>query len=100
MSYIQQSFSVQFEYKVFFTEKFFDPANPEFANFLESRAEKGIRKKLLFIVDDGVTKHHDYLQDQITAYFENMDGFELVQDIIVVPGGEASKTICSYFTGW
>lgn len=97
MSYIQQSFSVQFEYKVFFTEKIFDLANTDFANFLESRAEKGIRKKLLFIVDDGVTKHHEYLQDQITAYFENLDGFELIQDIIVVPGGEASKNDLQLF---
>lgn len=97
MSYIQQSFSVQFEYRVFFTEKLFDPSNPCFASFLESRAEKGFRKKLLFIVDDGVTKHHDYLQDQITAYCAELDGIELVEDIIVVPGGEAAKNDLQLF---
>lgn len=97
MSYIQNSFSVQFEYKVFFTEHLFDPANPAFAGFLESRAEKGIRKKLLFIVDDGVTKHHEMLQEQITAYCSNLESYELVQDIIVVPGGEASKNDLQLF---
>jgi 3-dehydroquinate synthase len=97
MSYIQQSFSVQFEYKVFFTEHLFDPTNPVFSGFLDSRAEKGIRKKLLFIVDDGVTKHHDTLQEQITAYCSSLDSCELVQDIIVVPGGEASKNDLQLF---
>ncbi|RPD39209.1 3-dehydroquinate synthase [Chitinophaga barathri] len=97
MSYIQQSFSVQFEYKVFFTEHLFDPSNPVFAEFLDSRAEKGIRKKLLFIVDDGVTKHHETLQEQITAYCSSLDNYELVQDIIVVPGGEASKNDLQLF---
>ncbi|MGN7720309.1 3-dehydroquinate synthase [Chitinophaga sp. 22620] len=97
MSYIQQSFSVQFEYKVFFTEHLFDPTNPVFSGFLDSRAEKGIRKKLLFIVDDGVTKHHDTLQEQITAYCSSLDSYELVQDIIVVPGGEASKNDLQLF---
>ncbi|MGN6508917.1 MAG: 3-dehydroquinate synthase [Chitinophaga sp.] len=91
MSYIQNSFSVQFEYRVFFTEHLFNVANPVFADFLDSRAENGIRKKLLFIVDDGVTKHHETLQEQITAYCSNLVNYELVQDIIVVPGGEASK---------
>ncbi len=97
MSYIQQSFSVQFEYKVFFTEHLFDPSNPVFSGFLDSRAEKGIRKKLLFIVDDGVTKHHDTIQEQITAYCSGLDNYELVQDIIVVPGGEASKNDLQLF---
>ncbi len=91
MSYIQQSFNIQFEYRVFFTEKIFDPANTSFADFLNARAAEGTRKKLLFIVDDGVTKHHDYLQSQITAYCSGLDQYELVQDIIVVPGGEAAK---------
>lgn len=97
MSYIQQSFNIQFEYKVFFTEKIFDPANTCFADFLATKATEGTRKKLLFIVDDGVTKHHDYLQSQITAYCSDIENFELVQDIIVVPGGEAAKNDLQLF---
>jgi 3-dehydroquinate synthase len=97
MSYIQQSFSVPFEYRVYFTEKIFDPANPCLASFLESRAEKGIRKKLLFIVDEGVTEAHAGLQEQIAAYCAELDNFELVQDVIVVPGGEAAKNDLQLF---
>jgi 3-dehydroquinate synthase len=97
MSYIQQSFKVQFEFKVFFTEKIFDPSNTCFAEFLGARAEEGTRKKLLFIVDDGVTKHHDQLQSQITAYCSGLDNFELVEDIIIVPGGEAAKNDLQLF---
>ncbi len=96
-SYIQQSFNIQFEYKVFFTEKLFDPSNPCFADFLRSRAEKDIRKKLLFIVDDGVTKHHEYLQEQISIYCEQLEHFELVSDIVIVPGGEAAKNDLQLF---
>ncbi|MGX5820768.1 3-dehydroquinate synthase [Chitinophaga lutea] len=97
MSYIQQSFSIQFDYKVFFSENLFDPANTCFADFLESRAEEGIRKKLLFIVDDGVTRHHPQLQEQITAYCGNLSSYELVQDVVVVPGGEAAKNDLQLF---
>ncbi len=97
MAFIQQSFSVSFEYKVFFTERLFDTNNPVFAQFLESRAEKGFRKKLLFIVDEGVSSSHETLQEQITAYCSGIEGFELVEDVIVVPGGEASKNDLQLF---
>ncbi|WP_109694541.1 3-dehydroquinate synthase [Chitinophaga deserti] len=97
MAFIQQSFSVSFEYKVFFTEHLFDANNPVFAQFLESRAEKGFRKKLLFIVDEGVSSSHETLQEQITAYCSGIEGFELVEDVIVVPGGEASKNDLQLF---
>lgn len=97
MAFIQQSFSVSFEYKVFFTEHMFDANNPVFAQFLESRAEKGFRKKLLFIVDEGVSSSHETLQEQITAYCSGIEGFELVEDVIVVPGGEASKNDLQLF---
>lgn len=97
MAFIQQSFSVAFEYKVFFTEHLFASTNRDFAQFLESRAEKGFRKKLLFIVDEGVTATHGYLQEQITAYCSDMEGFELVEDVIVVPGGEAAKNDLQLF---
>lgn len=97
MAFIQQSFSVSFEYKVFFTEHMFDANNPVFAQFLESRAEKGFRKKLLFIVDEGVSSSHEALQEQITAYYSGIEGFELVEDVIVVPGGEASKNDLQLF---
>lgn len=97
MAYIQQSFSVKFEYRVFFTEKIFDPSNSTFADFLEAHAEPGTRKKLLFIIDDGVTAAHSYLQEQIEAYCQQLDNFELVQDIVVVPGGEAAKNDLQLF---
>ncbi|UYQ92078.1 3-dehydroquinate synthase [Chitinophaga horti] len=97
MAYIQQSFSVKFEYRVFFTEKIFDPSNSTFADFLEAQASEGIRKKLLFIIDEGVTEKHSYLQEQITAYCQELDNFELVQDIVVVPGGEAAKNDLQLF---
>lgn len=97
MAFIQQSFSVAFEYKVFFTEHLFDTTNTVFSQFLESRAEKGFRKKLLFIVDEGVSNTHEYLQEQITAYCSGIDGFELVEDVIVVPGGEAAKNDLQLF---
>ncbi|MCK7557733.1 3-dehydroquinate synthase [Chitinophaga sedimenti] len=96
MAYIQQSFSVKFEYRVFFTEKIFDSSNSTFADFLEAQAAEGIRKKLLFIIDEGVTAKHGYLQEQITAYCEQLDNFELVQDIVVVPG-EAAKNDLQLF---
>jgi 3-dehydroquinate synthase len=90
MNYLQQSFSVRFEYKVFFTEHLFHKDNSVFHNFLLSQKTDST-KKLLFVLDEGVIKHHPNLQQEIRDYLDKEKSFSVVPEMIVLPGGEAAK---------
>lgn len=95
MDYIQQSFNVPFEYKVYFTSNLFQKQNPVFKQFLQSQ-DSGIIKKILFIIDAGVAEHHPGITNAIKEYFEELPSVQLVQHIIIVPGGEACKNTHTY----
>ena len=90
MEYIQQSFSVRFEYKVFFTEHLFKSNNPVFHDFLASQRADST-KKLLFVLDEGVVQHHPNLRQEIRDYLDKEESFSVVPEMIVLPGGEAAK---------
>ena len=90
MDYLQQSFRVHFEYKVFFTEKLFDISNPLFREYLTSQQTDN-RKKLLFVLDQGVVNHHPDLPGKIKNYISAIPSFSLVENILIIPGGEQSK---------
>ena len=90
MDYLQQSFRVHFEYKVFFTEKLFDISNPLFREYLTSQQTDN-RKKLLFVLDQGVVNHHPGLPGKIKNYISAIPSFLLVENILIIPGGEQSK---------
>ncbi|HEX5025512.1 MAG TPA: 3-dehydroquinate synthase [Agriterribacter sp.] len=96
MEYLQQTFSVRFEYKVFFTNHLFAGENPLFRDFLYS-GKTDTPKKIFFVIDAGVTEHHPNLQEQIKRYFENETAFNLIKDILVIPGGEQSKNTEALF---
>ena len=90
MEHLQQRFSVRFEYKVYFTDKVFNPANNTFSNFLHSQ-KTDTAKKVFFVIDSGVAEHHPQLKNEIQQYLKDIPGFSLVSEIMVVPGGEAAK---------
>ncbi|MGV3558146.1 3-dehydroquinate synthase [Larkinella arboricola] len=91
MNTLHQSFSVRFTYDVYFSDRLFETSNPTFLNFLKKNHSEGFRKKLLFILDEGVTIGHPDLLDEIKAYFANLSIVDLVPDLIVIPGGEGAK---------
>lgn len=91
MHTLHQSFSVRFTYDVFFTEQLFDPANPLLRDFFGSQSATDTRKKVLFVLDAGVVQHHPALPEQIRTYFAQHAAVELVDDLLLVPGGEAAK---------
>ncbi len=57
MEYLQQKFSVSFDYKVFFTEDLFDDKNNTLRDFLNTQ-KTDITKKIFFIIDAGVSGYH------------------------------------------
>lgn len=91
MEFIQQSFQIRFEYKVFFTTNLFNGSNDVFRSFLEAGGNTGVVRKILFVADEGLLHHHPDLVQQIKNYFSAVQGIRLVEDIITIPGGEVSK---------
>ena len=90
MDYLQQTFSVRFEYKVFFTEHLFNSTNRAFKDFLNSQRTDTI-KKILFVIDEGVSVNHPLLENDIREYFSDLDGFILIDKFLVIEGGENAK---------
>ncbi len=90
MEFLQQSFTVSFQYKVFFTAHLFDADNALFKKFLSEQNNEGVKKKILFIVDEAVVENHPQLKDSIKIYFEKISSVFL-SDILIVSGGEQAK---------
>ncbi|WP_291403488.1 3-dehydroquinate synthase [Daejeonella sp.] len=91
MNYLQQSFHVKFEYKVFFSSGLFEPSNTLLNDFLKGDA---IVRKIFFVVDGGIG---DELQQKIKNYFKIHQAVELIPEILVLPGGEQLKNNTLYF---
>ena len=95
VDYLQQSFSVPFQYRVYFTEHLFTPGNTLLQDyFQESNVAAG--SKLLVVIDDGVLQQHRNLVQDITSYFQNST-LQLVEDVVIIPGGEGVKNTEAYF---
>ena len=94
MKLLQQSFSVPFQYNVYFTHNLFDIANRTFVQALDTALGP---KKVLFVLDQGMTDHHPSLiskiQDYIKAYPDEI--VDLGQHIML-PGGEECKNDYRY----
>lgn len=94
--FLQQSFQVRFEYKVCFTEHLFAPENSAFRDFLWGQQSETTRK-LLFVLDKGVTDAHPQLQQQIRSYAGSLPGFALVPEMLILEGGEGAKNDIALF---
>ncbi len=97
MDFIRQVFSIRFEYKVFFTAHLFDPGNDVFRSFLKEGKEPGATRKILFVLDNGVLDHHPGLAQQIKNYFAGEKDIRLIEDMVILPGGESTKNSEEYF---
>lgn len=97
MEFLQQSFNVRFEYKVFFTTHLFDRSNPLLRNFFESAARAEVVQKVLVVLDEGFAMHHPGLLDSIRNYFKGNEALKLVEEIVMLPGGEMVKNSETWF---
>lgn len=91
MDFLQQSFHVRFDYKVFFTTLLFDLDNPIFQEFLRVEKKSDTPPKIFFVLDEGVVSHHPDLINQIKSYFNRFPSLHLIEEMMVVPGGEIAK---------
>lgn len=95
MEYLQQSFTVKFDYKVYFTRGLFHISNQLFRDFLESAVTQYTRPKVLFVVDQGVADTGISIDRQLNDYF-GKDKQQLIPEILYVPGGELVKNDTRY----
>ena len=96
MEHLQQSFTVQYNYNVFFTSALFATENTLFNNFLTNLYPAVAIKKILFVIDEGVVNAHTDLTEAIKNYFNTHNQTQLVKDIIIIPGGETVKNDTQY----
>src|SRR3546814_12276758 len=68
MEAIKQEFSVAYQYSVYFTEQLFDTNNELFYSVLRSLTSTN-SSKILFVLDEGVSRHHPELAGDIRRYF-------------------------------
>ncbi|RVU00350.1 3-dehydroquinate synthase [Mucilaginibacter limnophilus] len=97
MEHLHQSFTIKFEYNVYFTTGLFDTANTLFSDFLLKNNTAEVQRKIFFVVDSGVAEAHPELNTQLKDYFYAHPGIQLIPDILIVPGGEGVKNDPIYF---
>ncbi len=92
MNAIRQQVTVSYSYPVHFTRGLFRVKNPLLGATLAADTPPGTGpKRVLAVLDEGLTKHYPDLTADITAYFAGRAGLELVAAPLLVPGGEATK---------
>ncbi|MEN5433483.1 3-dehydroquinate synthase [Sphingobacterium faecium] len=96
MSFLEQSFSVKFEYKIHFTKSLFHTDNPTFTDFFKSNPTDVLRK-VFFVLDQGVADAHPDLVSAIRTYFDQQQEVQLISEILIIQGGEASKNDTGLF---
>jgi 3-dehydroquinate synthase len=97
MKHLSQSFSVKFEYQVYFTTGLFNKTNTLLHDFLHNSGASASLRKILFVADKGVVDAHPELITEIQAYFSSDNHIRLIPDILIVPGGEIVKNDITYF---
>ena len=91
MNYVEESVSIKFEYRVYFTTGMVNVSNKSLANVVRERVVPESNQKILFVIDGGVINTHPELDRQIRAYFQVHDFVSLIENSVVIPGGELAK---------
>ena len=96
MSVINQAFQVPYSFNIIFTQNLFSSDNKELINFLANFGDTSFQKKILFLIDEGVEQKHPYLKESIKQYFHGENQISLIDEILVLPGGELVKNEPEY----
>ncbi|MDA3872932.1 MAG: 3-dehydroquinate synthase [Kiritimatiellae bacterium] len=87
-----QTFSVPFTYPVHFAEDVFAPDSERLLQVIGEKELPGSPRKLMVVIDEGVSTAFPDLADRITHWFNSRsDYFQLIRPPEIVPGGEALK---------
>lgn len=89
-STLEQDFTIKYNYRVFFTRDLFDLNNDLLVRLLSASGSE-LPAKVLFVIDDGVSKAHDYLFDEISAYTKVHNNVMRLAGKLILKGGEPVK---------
>ncbi|RKN81783.1 3-dehydroquinate synthase [Ulvibacterium marinum] len=87
---IEQSFAVQYAYKLHFTQKLFDVHNTLFKDVFDGYKKNG-RVKAFFVIDKGVHEHHPGLDREIKDYCVQYSANVQYTGSLIIKGGEQCK---------
>ena len=87
---ISQSFSVNYSYKLHFTNGLFETSNPLFVDIIKSYQEQG-QVKVIVVIDEQVVTSNKNLTSAIENYCSDYSSHIDLREIITITGGEASK---------
>ena len=91
MDFIEQQFTVPFRYRVYFTRDVFARSNSLLADAIANTIP-GQPSRVLFVVDDGVSRAHPTLVRDIEEYCAaHPAALTLSGPVLVVAGGEQAK---------
>jgi 3-dehydroquinate synthase len=91
MDFIEQQFTVPFRYRVYFTREVFARSNSLLATAIASTIP-GQPSRVLFIVDDGVSRAHPNVIHDIEEYCRaHATALAVAGRVLVVSGGEQAK---------
>ncbi len=91
---ITQNFQVAYSYKLYSSNQIFSLSNTLLADIICSNCAP---VRVLFVIDNNVTKHHVGLEQNILSYCTYHPNIKLVCKPIVVPGGEQVKNNHQHF---
>jgi len=91
MDHIQQSFSVSFNYHVYFTENLFGKTNDRLRVFFKTGSDPDVKQKIFFVIDEDVVLNHPDLLKEIDSYFQSIEDCVLVKEKLILKGGENAK---------
>ena len=87
---IEQSFSVAYAYKLYFTSAIFEIENTLFRDIMATYKPNS-STKVFFVIDDGVVLKHKNILAKIDTYCQAHHKTLQFTESIIVKGGEASK---------
>ena len=97
MEFLRQVFDIRFQYDVYFTTNLFKKDNAVFRTFLRDSKRGNVTRKILFVIDNGVIEHHPLLVQEIKNYLSDEQDVRLIEEMILLPGGETTKNTPEYF---
>ena len=97
MDYIEQSFTVTYQYRVHFCEQLFKPSNPIFRDFINGNQRGDIIAKMLFVIDETFLMQHPDLVQAIDSYLLNDCSLDVITEKVIIRGGESAKNEDQYF---
>lgn len=96
MNSLQQNFTVNYNYDIYFTKNVFNRSNPLLTNIVNKNSEGP--QKLLIVIDEGVYKSTPGLLDSIESYVQfHQEEIVMVCPPVIIPGGEEAKNNTAYF---